>query len=48
MRRIRVYVDTSVFGGALDGEFRGPSERFFERVGLGEFVVLVSRRSYAS
>ncbi len=43
MRRIRVYVDTSVFGGTADEEFAVPSRRFFKRVDDGEFVVLVSQ-----
>ncbi|HUW57273.1 MAG TPA: PIN domain-containing protein [Planctomycetota bacterium] len=42
MRKIRVYVDTSVFGGTQDEEFRGASLRFFERVTSGEFVLLLS------
>ena len=42
MRKIRVYVDTSVFGGALDEEFAEPSRRFFHRVEKGEFVVVLS------
>jgi len=42
MRKIRVYADTSVFGGALDEEFAEPSRRFFQRVERGEFVVLLS------
>ena len=41
MRRIRVYVDTSVFGGTTDEEFAVASRRFFESVHRGEFVVLV-------
>ena len=41
-RPLRVYVDTSVFGGAHDDEFRTPSERFFAAVRDGDFVVLVS------
>lgn len=42
MRRIRVYADTSVFGGAVDEEFSQSSRPFFERLGRGEFVLLVS------
>ena len=42
MRRIRVYVDTSVFGGTQDEEFRDVSEHFFEHVNMGRYVVLVS------
>jgi hypothetical protein len=41
-RPLRVYVDTSVFGGVHDDEFRAPSERFFAAVRAGAFVVLVS------
>ncbi len=41
-RPLRVYVDTSVFGGVHDDEFRGPSERFFAAVRSDAFVVLVS------
>ena len=41
-RPLRVYVDTSVFGGVHDAEFREPSERFFAAVRAGSFVVLVS------
>lgn len=43
MRRIRVYVDTSVFGGTADEEFAVASRRFFNRVRRGEFMVLVSQ-----
>lgn len=42
MRRIRVYVDTSVFGGTQDEEFMEESRRFFKQVEKGEFVVLLS------
>ncbi|MCP4545400.1 MAG: type II toxin-antitoxin system VapC family toxin [bacterium] len=37
-----VYVDTSVFGGALDAEFQRGSQAFFERVREGAFEVAVS------
>jgi predicted nucleic acid-binding protein len=46
MRKIRVYVDTSVFGGVEDDEFAGPSQRFFERVRRGEFLVLMSQLTW--
>jgi len=39
---LRVYVDTSVFGGVYDDEFREPSERFFTAVRGGAFTILVS------
>jgi hypothetical protein len=35
VHRIRVYVDTSVFGGTQDEEFFVESSRFFDRVRLG-------------
>jgi predicted nucleic acid-binding protein len=41
-RPLRVYIDTSVFGGVHDDEFRAPSERFFTAVRGGDFTVLVS------
>ena len=42
MKRFRVYVDTSVFGGTEDDEFLGPSRAFFDRVKQGRFLVLTS------
>ena len=41
-RTIRIYADTSVFGGALDSEFCALSEPFFERVRSGEIQLVVS------
>ena len=43
LHKIRVYVDTSVFGGTQDEEFAEASLRFFEQVRKGRFLVLVSR-----
>jgi hypothetical protein len=43
MRKIRAYVDTSVFGGMDDEEFSVASRRFFDRIHDGEFVVLFSQ-----
>ena len=45
MHRIRVYVDTSVFGGVLDDEFAEPSKRFFDGVCRGRFVLIVSEET---
>jgi len=42
MRRIRVYADNSVFSGTQDEEFAEVSNRFFERVRRGEYILLVS------
>lgn len=43
MHKIRVYVDTSVFGGVHDVEFADVTKRFFRQVERGEYVLLVSR-----
>lgn len=42
MRRIRVYCDTSVFGGVLDEEFAAATKRFFDGVKKGRYMILVS------
>jgi hypothetical protein len=39
---LRVYADTSVFGGCYDVEFQTESLRFFEEVGQGRFIVVIS------
>ena len=39
---IRVYADTSVFGGAQDREFSQLSEPFFARVRAGAIQIVVS------
>jgi hypothetical protein len=42
VHKIRVYVDTSVFGGTQDEEFFVESNNFFEHVRFGEYTVLLS------
>lgn len=42
MRRLRVYADTSVFGGCFDEEFAEVSKAFFEDVKNGKFILVVS------
>jgi hypothetical protein len=42
MKRLRIYADTSVFGGCFDTEFAVESRRLFEEVGQGRFVLVVS------
>ncbi|HUY14968.1 MAG TPA: hypothetical protein VMX16_15270 [Terriglobia bacterium] len=42
MKALRVYVDTSVFGGCFDTEFAAESVRFFELVRAGKVKILVS------
>jgi predicted nucleic acid-binding protein len=39
---LRVYVDTSVFGGAFDYEFAMPSLLFFDQVREGRFQLITS------
>ena len=42
MKPLRVYADTSVFGGCFDAEFAAESERFFDLVRAGRVKILVS------
>ena len=39
---VRVYADSSVYGGAFDEEFSGPSRRFFDQVRSGRFELVIS------
>ena len=38
---IRVYADTSVYGGVFDDEFAKASRAFFDRVNEGRFQLVV-------
>ncbi len=42
MKGLRVYADTSVFGGCFDAEFQKASRQFFREVQAGRFVVVIS------
>lgn len=42
MKRVRIYADTSVFGGCFDSEFKLASIKFFEDVRSGRFTVVIS------
>lgn len=42
MTIIRVYADTSVFGGAFDEEFQAASRTFFDQVRNGRFKLVTS------
>lgn len=42
MRTLRVYADTSVFGGCFDEEFQEESLAFFREVKEGRFLLVVS------
>jgi len=47
MRKIRVYIDTSVYGGIGDRQFADASQRFFAHVAQGKYIVLLSETVYA-
>ena len=42
MRPLRVYVDTSVFGGMFDPEYVEDTRRFFQEVDKGRFKIVAS------
>ena len=42
MINIRVYADTSVFGGIYDDDFQDESKEFFEEVKRSRFVLITS------
>jgi len=39
---MKIYADTSVFGGVFDQEFAAPSQRFFEEIEAGHFTLVTS------
>jgi len=42
MKQLRVYADTSVFGGCFDDEFSPESKKFFEEIRESKFILVVS------
>ncbi len=42
MKRLRIYLDTSVFGGYFDNEFKEFTRPLFERIKANEFEVIFS------
>jgi predicted nucleic acid-binding protein len=42
MKKQRIYLDTSVFGGYFDDEFQEWTKPLFERISNGEFTILIS------
>lgn len=38
----RIYLDTSVFGGAFDDEFKKPSRMLFEQIRKGLYILVTS------
>ncbi len=42
MKKQRIYIDTSVFGGYFDSEFEEFTKPLFDRIEKGEFIILFS------
>jgi hypothetical protein len=42
MKKQRIYIDTSVFGGYYDEEFDSFTRPLFDKINYGEFIVLFS------
>ena len=42
MKKLRIYLDTSVFGGYFDDEFQEFTKPLFERIYNGEFTIIFS------
>ena len=42
MKQLRIYADTSIFGGCFDEEFAKESQAFFEDIKKGKFLLVVS------
>ena len=42
MKRLRIYADTSVFGGCFDEEFSEDSNKLFDKVRNKEFILIIS------
>jgi len=42
VKQLRIYADTSVFGGCFDSEFKLASTKFFDDVRRGRFAVVIS------
>ena len=42
MRKLRIYIDTSVIGGYFDTEFSAETKLLFEKIKQGEFQLVIS------
>ena len=42
MKRLRIYLDTSVFGGCFDDEFADDSLKLFNEIKEGRFILVLS------
>lgn len=47
MKLLRIYLDTSVFGGCLDEEFSADSRKLFEEIKRGKFTPVISDTTLA-
>lgn len=43
MKRLRIYADTSVYGGCFDEEFSKESNQLFEEIKNGKYLLVVSQ-----
>ena len=42
MKPLRIYIDTSVFGGYFDTEFETETKMLFKRIIKGEYSIVIS------
>lgn len=42
MKKLRIYVDTSVIGGCFDDEFKVESRKFFDEIRCNKFQLIIS------
>ncbi|MBN1902756.1 hypothetical protein JW926_15630 [Candidatus Sumerlaeota bacterium] len=42
MKKLRIYIDTSIIGGCLDKEFQDESRALFDMAQKGEITLLIS------
>jgi len=47
MKKLRIYLDTSVFGGCFDDEFSDESRMLFEQIKSGKFKLVISGTTLA-
>ncbi len=47
MKKLRIYLDTSVFGGCFDDEFSDESRMLFEQIKDGKFKLVISGTTLA-
>jgi len=45
MKKLRLYLDTSVFGGVYDNEFKEASTMLFDKIKAGKFVCIKNYNS---